>query len=152
MIHHVIPKHEWKQRFGSLVGINAPDNLVSLTTEQHVQAHQLLFEINGNQYDRIAWQTLSGQIGHEEAQRRATSKHWSGRKHAEGSKLKQSLAKVGNKNALGTRRSIECKQELSKLKKGLSCGVVSCPCCGKFGRGNVMKRWHFDNCRNGSIK
>lgn len=25
---------------------------------------------------------------------------------------------------------------------------VICPCCGKVGSKNLMKRWHFDNCRN----
>jgi hypothetical protein len=22
----------------------------------------------------------------------------------------------------------------------------TCPHCGKTGKGNIMKRWHFDNC------
>lgn len=26
----------------------------------------------------------------------------------------------------------------------------TCPHCGKLGQGNSMKRWHFDNCKNGN--
>ena len=46
-IHHIIPKHEWKARFGDLEGFDALDNLVNLTTEQHSQAHALLYEMIG---------------------------------------------------------------------------------------------------------
>lgn len=65
--HHIIPKHEWVKRFGSLKGVNAPDNLVFLSIEQHAQAHQLLHEINADPFDLIAYQTLSGQISKPEA-------------------------------------------------------------------------------------
>lgn len=65
--HHIIPRHEWKQRFGNLVGFNALDNTVWLTIEQHTQAHQFLYELFGNEYDRIAFQALAGMIGREDA-------------------------------------------------------------------------------------
>lgn len=80
--HHIIPRHEWKKRFENLNGFNASDNIVYLTTEQHAEAHKFLFELNQIPYDLIAFQTLSGQIGKEEATRRASS-----------------FANIGNKNA-----------------------------------------------------
>ena len=64
--HHIIPKHEWKKRFGNLCGVNAPDNLVCLTTEQHAQAHKFLYELNKNKLDAIAYESLSKLIGKEE--------------------------------------------------------------------------------------
>jgi len=66
--HHIIPRHEWKVRFGNLQGFNAPDNVVYLTIDQHSQAHQLLYEINKNIFDKIASECLSGQINKTEAQ------------------------------------------------------------------------------------
>lgn len=81
-IHHIIPKHEWKARFGNLKGFNAPDNTVDLYTEQHGQVHLHYFnEITHIEYDRIAGLAILKQIGKEEAQRLATIKANSGRKH-----------------------------------------------------------------------
>lgn len=64
--HHIIPKHEWLVRFGNLLGFNSEDNVVWLSLEQHIQAHQLLYELNNNEYDRIAYLGLSGNVGKEE--------------------------------------------------------------------------------------
>lgn len=63
---------------------------------------------------------------------------------------------------MGTKRSQESRQRMSKAqqgssrsdeaKKNMSLGAlsrpkVSCPHCSKFGDVSMMKRWHFDNCR-----
>ncbi len=71
--HHIIPRHEWKQRFGNLQGFNDPDNVVYLSTPQHAQAHQFLFELFSKEEDYIAWKGLSGAIGKDEAIRQAMS-------------------------------------------------------------------------------
>lgn len=60
--HHIIPKHEWKRRFGNLIGINSPDNLVVLTVPQHAEAHKLLYEQFGSWQDDLAHRLLSGAI------------------------------------------------------------------------------------------
>lgn len=65
-IHHIIPKHEWKRRFGTLDGVDSSDNLVEITVEQHALAHKWLWEIYGCIEDKIAYQVLSGKIGKEE--------------------------------------------------------------------------------------
>ena len=106
--HHVIPRHEWKRRFGNLRGLNEPDNLVNLTTEQHAQVHQLLAELNGSQYDTIASLTISKQIGKEEAQKRAAS-----------------FANSGKKRALGVKRTIEQNAARSEWMRGNKNGVVA---------------------------
>jgi hypothetical protein len=83
-LHHIIPKHEWKKRFGNLKGFGATDNTVWLSLEQHIQVHQLLFEINGREGDRIAFRGMAGMIGEEEIHRQ-----------------KRSFANIGNKHAVG---------------------------------------------------
>lgn len=70
--HHIIPRHEWRQRFNDFVGFDDVDNIVFLSTEQHSQVHRLLFEQNGSEFDRIASECLGGQIGKDEAIRRAS--------------------------------------------------------------------------------
>ena len=57
--HHIIPRH--------MGGSNDPSNLVELTVEEHAEAHRVLYETYGSEYDRIAYKALTGQIGKEEA-------------------------------------------------------------------------------------
>lgn len=123
--HHVIPRHEWKARFGNVRGLNAQDNLVNLTTEQHAQVHRLLVELNGCQYDNIAALTISKQIGSEEAQRRAASFANTGKKRALGVKrtAEQNAARsefmLGNKNCVGRVSSEKQRDSVSKRWKGV---------------------------------
>lgn len=57
--HHIIPRHAG--------GTDDPSNLIELTVEEHAEAHRLLYEQYGRWQDKIAWETLSGQIGKDEA-------------------------------------------------------------------------------------
>ena len=70
-VHHVIPRHEWKVRFGNLEGFNAPDNKVRLSREQHSHVHFLLYEITGNPYDLLASKAISGQCSMSDASKEA---------------------------------------------------------------------------------
>lgn len=58
-IHHIIPKY--------MGGTDDPENLIELTVEEHAEAHRILYEQHGNWQDKIAWLSLSGQIGKDEA-------------------------------------------------------------------------------------
>lgn len=58
-----------EKRFGNLEGVNAPDNLVNLTEEQHTQAHWFCYELNRDEFDRIASLSLCGAIGKEDIRR-----------------------------------------------------------------------------------
>jgi hypothetical protein len=71
-IHHIIPQY--------LGGTNDPSNLVELSVEEHAEAHRKLFEEHGNWQDRIAWLSLSGQIGKDDALREARGAANRGRK------------------------------------------------------------------------
>ena len=57
--HHIVPKHAG--------GSDDASNLVHLTVEEHAEAHKKLWEQYGRWQDKIAWQTLSGQISIQEA-------------------------------------------------------------------------------------
>jgi hypothetical protein len=70
--HHIIPKHAG--------GTDDPSNLVELTVEEHAEAHRKLFEQYGMWQDKIAWKTLSGQIGLDEAIQEARGAANRGRK------------------------------------------------------------------------
>jgi hypothetical protein len=71
-IHHIIPKHSG--------GTDNPDNLIELSVAEHAEAHRKLFEEHGNWQDRIAWLSLSGQIGKDDALREARGAANRGRK------------------------------------------------------------------------
>lgn len=58
--HHIIPRYEWKERFGSLKGVNAPDNTIILTIAQHAEVHLLLYELNHNELDLQAYHACMG--------------------------------------------------------------------------------------------
>lgn len=141
--HHIIPRHEWRRRFGNLKGFNSSDNTVLLSLEQHIQAHQLLFELFGCEYDRVAYLAMSGQVTHEEASRIAgtvsnigstrlkgipkTPEHreaikesWKLRSRQFSSETKQrmSVAAIGNKNALGYKFTKEQQERVSLSRLG----------------------------------
>jgi len=57
-IHHIVPKH--------MGGTDDLSNLIELSVEEHAEAHKKLYEEYGNEYDRIAYEALSGIIKKEE--------------------------------------------------------------------------------------
>ncbi len=98
--HHIIPLHEWKSRINPKANrynkdYNALDNVVWLTLNQHIQAHQFLWELNGSEYDLIASKMLSGQMG-----------KWEGT---------ISAAKLANTGKVHT---LETRQKLSRIRSG----------------------------------
>ena len=63
--HHLIPKHAG--------GTDDPSNLIKVNVALHAFLHKMLFEEYGRWQDRIAHETLSGQISNQEAIRQAQS-------------------------------------------------------------------------------
>jgi hypothetical protein len=63
--HHIIPRHAG--------GTDHPNNLLSLTIEDHAEAHRILYETYGRWQDEIAWKSLSKQITCAEATKIAQS-------------------------------------------------------------------------------
>ena len=54
----------------------------------------------------------------------------------------------GNKYTLGLKISDVHKAKISLANKGVKQKVVKCPFCEMQGGIPVMKRFHFDNCKN----
>lgn len=79
-IHHIIPKHEWLERFGSLKGVNAADNTANLTLAQHAEVHKLLYELNGNEHDLLAYQACIGIIRKRNPLRIVKTKRYTAKK------------------------------------------------------------------------
>jgi hypothetical protein len=46
-------------------------------------------------------------------------------------------------------KDAECRRKISEALKGRPSWnpTIECPHCGKEGGANIMKRWHFDNCK-----
>lgn len=59
--HHIIPKH--------MGGSDDESNIIECTIEEHANFHKELWEKHNQEWDRIAWLSLSGQINVSEAKR-----------------------------------------------------------------------------------
>ena len=168
-IHHIIPKH--------MGGSDDPDNLIELTVEEHAEAHKKLYEKYGNYKDKIAWLALSGQISSQEATRKIQSKTMKNRVYTEEIRKNMSKGQKGKKYPnrkgkcsgennnfygmshteeykkrksklmKGRKLSEETKQKMSESKRGIPKPKLTCPHCGKTGGAPVMKRHHFNNCK-----
>jgi len=60
---------------------------------------------------------------------------------------KLSKAKENNTARSGQRNTKEHNEKVRKALTGKKPKQVSCPHCGKVAGVNVIKRWHFDNCK-----
>ena len=83
--HHIIPRHAG--------GTDDPSNLVTLTVEEHAEAHRKLYEEYGRKEDLMAWKGLSGQWTKLEIWGHARQ----GVPHTEETKEKISMIKKGVK-------------------------------------------------------
>lgn len=144
-------------------GSNDPSNLVELTIEEHAEAHRKLYEEHNQWQDLVAWKALSGQITSDEIRRLKTILTWTGRKHSATTKKKIQEARALQKSSgwtwteearerkskqqTGKKLSDEHKQAISSGAKGMIQPEYICPHCSYVGKGNAMKRWHFDNCK-----
>lgn len=142
-IHHIIPKHEWKARFGTLKGVNASDNLSpELYNEQHAQAHLFLYELNGNWKDYLAYKSLAKHIGKEEIRRelgRQMGLLNAGKKKGPDSPSHKKNLSESLKNSPA---AIIQRKLVAESKRGKPAPRVSCPHCHKVGDAMNMKRWH----------
>lgn len=82
----------------------------------------------------------------------AGEKHFMfGKTHSEESKIKNRNSQLGEKSShWGKKKSHETRLKMSESAKRAA--IITCDICGKSGKGNAMKRWHFKNCGNVKLK
>ncbi len=112
--HHVIPLHAG--------GPDVPENIVLLTTEQHAEAHRILYEKHGRWQDRLAWQGLSGMISREEIIRQMLSNAGKNSRGNRGMKLpyrkltEEHKAKISANN-VGFRGMSHSSESIEKMRQ-----------------------------------
>jgi len=160
--HHIIPKHEWKERFTSLEGYHASDNKVVLSIVQHAEAHQWLYETYHRWGDHLASQMLRGQLTKDEGRRIAAREANIGRVYTSETKEKIRLWHSGRKLTDTHKSSIQrscagihqgadnpffgrkhSSESITKIKQARAI----CPVCGIETVAGNIARWHGIRCR-----
>jgi hypothetical protein len=104
-------------------GTDDPSNLIQLTVEEHAEAHRKLYEEHGNEYDRIAWQCLSGQINSMEATIQATKLANTGREPWNKGKKVPQCGSPGRKVSEETKQFISERTKQKMKERGVTGGV-----------------------------
>lgn len=151
--HHIIPK--------SLNGSDSRDNLVRLTTREHFICHKLLTKMTTG-LERIKMLHALGKFvqSNHLQQRILTSRQYDIARKAI-SEARTGIKRPGiggvkkgntpwNKGLAQGRPSDESNLARSLTLKNKP--AIKCTHCNKIGRGNVMHRHHFDNCKEKSIQ
>lgn len=147
--HHILPK--------SLGGSDNKNNLVRLTAREHFICHQLLTKMTTG-YERIKMLHALGkfiQVNHLQQRivssryyeicRRAIIEARTGTKRPGVGGVKKGSTPWNKGIQMGS-HSEESNHSRSITMKNKP--EVECPHCGKLGKGNVMFRYHFTNCKN----
>lgn len=149
--HHIIPK--------SLGGDNASTNLVRLTAREHFMCHRLLIKMTtGN--ERIKMLHALGMFAQQsplqkrifnsreyELIRQAIIEARTGTKRPGIGGVKKGTV-PWNKGMTGVVHSDASNHSRSITMKNKP--NIQCPICNKVGKGNVMFRYHFTNCKQKS--
>lgn len=151
--HHIIPK--------SLNGSDEESNLVRLTAKEHFVCHRLLTKMTTG-LERIKMLHALGkfvQTNHLQQRiisakqydtaRKAISEARTGSKRPGIGGVKKGTA-PWNKGLSQGRPSDESNLARSHTIKNKP--AVKCTHCSKIGKGNVMYRFHFDNCKRKIIQ
>ena len=107
--HHIVPKH--------MGGTDEPSNLKKVTIKQHSIEHKKLYEKYGRWQDKIAYQTLSGQISVAEATKMAQIKANSGPKTGKRLEAVINNFKKASEMNKGKKRPEKTKKLISKANK-----------------------------------
>ena len=106
--HHILPKR--------LGGTDDPSNIVELTIAEHADAHNLLYSIHKDPFDKLAELALLGMLSQEEIIQQKLS--LAGKKSISTDKHKAAVRTVGESNA-GRKASDVTKAKMSAVRKGV---------------------------------
>lgn len=112
--HHIIPKH--------MGGTNDPSNIVSLTVEEHAEAHKILYEKYGLLEDKLAWMGLLGLISKEEIVREIQVE--TGRRLVEWNKLNRKYGPLSVKHRENISKGMSGKILSPEHIKNISLGRI----------------------------
>jgi hypothetical protein len=152
--HHIIPE--------CIGGDNNITNLVYLTAREHYVAHKLLCEIypNNDKLHYALWRMMNPQSKRHIRSYNISSHEYEHRKKIQQEKVRiLGLSNKGRnvsdetKNKIREKRKLqiitqETKNKISYTLKNKAKNKISCPHCNKIGSPSLMKRWHFQNCKN----
>ena len=146
--HHIIPK--------SLGGDNSGKNLVKLTAREHFICHHLLTKMTLG-YEQIKMLHALGKFiqNNHLQHRNITARHYEiSRKAIIKARTGTKRPGVGGvkKGSIPWNKGIEQGRHSDESNHNRSITMTNkpikqCPQCGKIGRGNIMFRFHFTNCK-----
>ena len=154
-IHHVVPRC-----FG---GLDESSNLVKLTAREHFIAHLLLCKIYPTHKGlRLALWMMTNVKDKRQQRHRPNSRLYEMiRLEYSESVRGENNPNYGKTHSLETREKIkisltglkhseETRKKMSEARKGKKKNfkTITCPMCGKEGKGPNMSRYHFNNCKN----
>lgn len=165
-LHHIVPK--------SLGGQDTESNLVMLTAREHYIAHLLLYNMykkeGGDALRKMAFALISMLSTTTTIQKRFSAKSYSIMREAAmlstlGRKVQDTVnyrkpksekhrEAIRQARLAAPQRSQETLKKLSiaaKSRVTFSTNYITsvCPHCNKEGQSTAMKRWHFNNCKQG---
>jgi len=167
--HHFVPKHAG--------GSDDPSNIMRVSVSDHAAFHYERWIITGDEFDKISWKFLVGQIKMSEAKRLAKleGSRRGGKITFSKSNIQRELSRRGNlvKSLLHAQGAYQIlykehsnymtarytknkgyandgwfNSEYGQLQASKNNGHSLCPHCFKEGQYRAMKRWHFDNCKD----
>jgi len=104
------------------------------------ETNTILASVSKNSKENSSW-FKKGHVHSTETKNKISHAH-KGKILSRETKEKLSLLNIGKKLSQTT------KLKMSVSRKNVSQKIVYCPHCNKHGGASVMKRWHFDNCKN----
>ena len=154
-------------------GSDEHDNLVKLTAREHFIAHWLLWKIHRDPPSAHAWWSMvrnNKQNSRANKRYNISSRLYAAAKHAmcealrgreltieTKQKISDNSARKGKPNwntgikwkKVNYQKTLtdDRKKKIGDALRGRETKTTVCPHCGKEGKSNAMKRWHFDNCK-----
>ncbi|AUR86047.1 nuclease associated modular domain 3 protein [Vibrio phage 1.081.O._10N.286.52.C2] len=91
--------------------------------------------------------TLSGRAVSDKIREKYADNYWVKRGEERYAAAVEHGIKIGKQDKTESQKQ-KISESLKRHYEEHSIDEVTCPHCGKVGKGGVMKRWHFDNCKH----
>ena len=147
-----------RSAMSSVVGEHHPSYGRKLTSEQKTAISKRQTGSGNSRFGKSPWNKGKKLKPLSPERRQLMSEQRMGYVHSQQTKDKISNATRGKSKTLehrkkisnalkGKRRSIESVEKSANARRGRKPKQIVCPNCGQQGAVSVMKRWHFENCK-----